>query len=470
MITMTLADVATAVGGRLTGGADPDATITGTVEYDSRKVGPGGLFVAIAGDRVDGHDFAPAAIADGAVAVLATREVDAPAIVVDDVLVGLGRLARAVVDRLDDLTVIGITGSSGKTSTKDVIARLCRVAGPTVATAGNFNNELGHPYTVCQATTDTRYLVLEMGARGLGHLSYLCEIAPVDVAVVLNVGTAHLEGFGSPEAIATAKSELPASLTAEGTAILNADDRAVAAMSEVTKGRVSYFGTGADADRTVHIDVSADHVTGVGDGTYSYWLHAGGATAQVELRLHGAHQVSNTLAAAAVAHHIGLSVDDIARELSSPLAVSPRRMDVSTRVDGVTLIDDSYNANPSSMAAALRALADVGEGRRTIAVLGYMAELGEIEKSAHEEIGRLAGRLGVEVVIVVGPEAQAIAVGARASGAETIEVEDQDAAIAVLATRLHPLDVVLVKASRYRTWDVADYLRDTPVSTEEART
>nr|WP_205862515.1 UDP-N-acetylmuramoyl-tripeptide--D-alanyl-D-alanine ligase [Planosporangium thailandense] len=455
---MTLAEIAEATGAELAG-ADPAARVTGSVEFDSRRVGPGGLFVAFAGEKVDGHDYGATAMAAGAVAVLGTRPVEGvPTLVVGDALDALGRLARAVRDRLPRLTVVGITGSSGKTTTKDLISQLLARLGEVVAPAGNFNNELGLPHTVLKATPDTRYLVLEMGARGVGHIRYLCDIARPDIGVEVNVGEAHLGEFGSVERIAAAKSELVASLSADGLAVLNADDARVRAMATVTPGRVLLAGEAADAD------LRAEDVVVDARGRASYQLVAGAERAAVRLAVTGRHQVGNTLLAAAVATSLGMSVSDAAAALSEAGLVSSRRMDVFDRADGVTVIDDSYNANPSSTAAALRALAELGRGRRTIAVLGYMAELGEYERAGHEEVGRLAAELGVDLLVAVGDQAAPILTGAEANanwGGKSVLVIDQDAAIAVLRDELRSGDVVLCKGSRYRTWDVVDALRET---------
>jgi UDP-N-acetylmuramoyl-tripeptide--D-alanyl-D-alanine ligase len=448
---MTLGEIASVTGGRLVG-ADPCATVTGTVEYDSRKIGPGGLFVAFRGEKSDGHDFAPAAVDAGAAAVLGTRDTGRPGIVVQEPLEALARLARAVVDRLPDLTVVGLTGSSGKTTTKDYIGQLLSRLGPTVAPAGSLNNELGHPYTVLRATPDTRFLVLEMGARGIGHIRHLAEVAPPRIGLVLNVGAAHIGEFGSVEATAKAKGELVEALPADGIAILNADDALVAAMAGRTTARVVRFGESAGADVRA-TDVSIDE-----RGCASYLL----AGRPVRLRVVGRHQVSNTLAAAAVALEAGMPRDRVAAVLGELGILSVRRMDVYDRPDGVTVIDDSYNANPSSTAAALRALAAIGRGRRTIAVLGYMAELGAFEREGHADVGRLAAELGVDRLIAVAANAGPIldgAAGVSGWNGEAIAAADQAAAIAALHADLRPGDVVLVKGSRYRTWDVADSLR-----------
>lgn len=458
MIPMSLAEIAAAVDGALVD-ADPAAVVTGSVEFDSRVVGAGGLFAAFAGQRVDGHDFAAAAVAGGAVAVLGTRPTVAPTIVVDDTLVALGRLARWVVDRLPHLTTVGITGSSGKTSTKDMVVGLLAGIGATVGPPGSFNNELGLPYTVLKADPATRFLVLEMGARGPGHITYLCGIAPPRIAVVVNVGVAHIGEFGSVDAIAAAKSELVAALSGDGVAVLNADDERVRAMAALAHGSgaaVVLAGEAVDADVRA-VDVSLDQ-----RGSASYTLCTPQGRAPVRLRVAGQHQVGNSLLAAAVAGAAGMPVADLAEALSRLVGVSTRRMDVFDRADGVTVIDDSYNANPSSTAAALRALVAVGDGRRRVAVLGYMAELGEQEQEGHRQVGRVAAELGVDRLVVVGEAAAPIRDGAVAVpnwGGESVVVSDQDAAVAWLRAALRPGDVVLVKGSRYRTWTVADTLR-----------
>jgi UDP-N-acetylmuramoyl-tripeptide--D-alanyl-D-alanine ligase len=436
MIEMTLAGIAAATGGTVAD-ADPGLVVSGPVEYDSRRVAAGGLFAAFAGDRMDGHDFAGAAVAAGAAAVLATRPVGVPAVVVADPLAALAALARAVLARLPDLTVVGITGSSGKTSTKDLVAQLLAGLGPTVAAAGSLNNELGVPATVLRADEKTRFLVLEMGARGLGHLAELCAIARPDIAVVVNVGPAHVGEFGSLAATARAKSELVAAVRPPGVAVLNADDPRVRAMAPAQGVAAVLAGQAPDA--TVRaVDVP------------------------VRLGLPGAHQVGNSLLAAAVARACGLPLAELGTALSDLRTVSDRRMDVYDRADGVTVIDDSYNANPASTAAALQAQVAVGPGRRRVAVLGYHAELGEAERAGHEEVGRLAAGLGVDLLVVVGANAAPIGAGATAVqrwGGEAVLVDDEDQAVAVLRAALRPDDVVLVKGSRYRTWKIADWLR-----------
>jgi len=462
MIELGIDEVAAATGGRLLG--DPGARVTGPVVIDSRLVVPGALFVALPGEHVDGHDFVAAATAAGASVVLVSREVDAPAaVVVDDVQAALGALARAVLERLraaGPLEVVGITGSVGKTTTKDLVGQLLAPEAPTVVPQGSFNNEIGLPLTVLEADASTRYLVCEMGASGLGHLAYLTDVAPPDVAVVLVVGSAHLGGFGGVEAVAQAKAELVAGLRPGGTAILNADDLRVAAMAAAAPGPVVTFGTVTGTDVRAQ-DVRTDRA-----GRASFTLVAGGTSTEVALQLVGEHHVTNALAAAAVALRLGLAPAVVAERLSAARATSPHRMQVTERPDGVTVIDDSYNANPDSMRAALRALAVVaGRERRSVAVLGEMLELGEESRERHDEVGRLAVRLNVRLTVVVGDGAWAIREGAMMEGSwgeEVVHVADVDAARAVLADEVRPGDVVLVKASHGTgLWRLADELART---------
>jgi UDP-N-acetylmuramoyl-tripeptide--D-alanyl-D-alanine ligase len=450
VITLTLAEVAAAVGGRLAGGADPAATVTGPVVADSRLVEPGGMFVALPGERTDGHAFAAVARAAGAVAVLAGRETDGPCVLVADPLTAVGDLARAVVARLRQLVVVGVTGSSGKTSTKDLLAALLGRLGPTVAPPGSFNNELGHPLTALRSGPDTRYLVTEMGARHPGNISYLCRITPPRVGLVLNVGAAHLGEFGSREVTARTKGELVEALPADGVAVLNLDDPLVAAMAERTSARVVGFGeSGSAVVRAT--DVELDTMA-----RPRFRLVTPAGEADVTLRLHGEHHVSNALAAAAVAVECGLPVAQVAEALGEAGADSRWRMEVSSGPGGILVVNDSYNANPDSMRAALRALAVMGRPvdggpRRTWAVLGEMLELGPTADAEHDEIGRLAVRLDISRVVAVGPGARMIHEGAGQEGSwgeESAWVPDIPAALDLLRRALRPGDVVLVKASR----------------------
>ncbi|WP_156723874.1 UDP-N-acetylmuramoyl-tripeptide--D-alanyl-D-alanine ligase [Streptomyces apocyni] len=445
MIALSLAEIASLVGGQPHDIPDTGRLVTGSVVIDSRRVEPDGLFAAFAGAQVDGHDYAERAIASGAAAVLATRPVGVPAIVVPDVTEALGALARAVVARLGT-TLVALTGSAGKTSTKDLIAQLLERKAPTVWTPGSLNNEIGLPITALCATEDTRHLVLEMGARGVGHIRYLTGLTPPSIGVVLNVGTAHIGEFGGREQIAEAKGELVESLPADGVAVLNADDPLVRAMATRTKARVLLFGEADDAD------VRAENVRLTEQGRPTFTLHTPSGCSAVTLRLYGEHHVSNALAAAAVAHELDMSVDEIAVALSEAGNLSRWRMEVTERPDGVTVVNDAYNANPESMRAALRALVAMGKGRRTWAVLGEMAELGDEALAEHDAVGRLAVRLNVSKLVAVGGrEASWLQLGAYNEGSwgeESVYVSDTQAAVDLLRGELRPGDVVLVKASR----------------------
>lgn len=452
MIALTLAEVAEAVGGRPPAGAD-DARVTGAVTIDSRSVAPGDLFVALPGERVDGHDFLGAAAAAGAVAALTTRDDDAlPCVVVDDPVAALGRLAAAVHARLvrSGLVTLGITGSSGKTSTKDLLGQVLATAGATVSPPGSFNNDIGLPLTVLSADASTRFLVLEMGARGVGHIARLCAVAAPRIGVVLNVGSAHLGEFGSPEGIARAKGELVEALPDDGTAVLNADDPRVIGMAPRTRARVLTTGReGGWGGGTA--DVRATGVVLDDAGRASFTLVAAGEEHPVALQVIGEHQVANALSAAGAALAAGMTPAAVAAALSAARVRSRWRMEVTRRPDGVTVVNDAYNANPESMRAALAALAGMA-GTRRIAVLGGMAELGPGAADEHERLGRDAVAAGIDLVVAVGPDAVGIATGARAAGARdgegSVHVPDRAAARELLSEVLVPGDVVLVKASR----------------------
>jgi UDP-N-acetylmuramoyl-tripeptide--D-alanyl-D-alanine ligase len=354
----------------------------------------------------------------------------------------LSRLAAEVARRLPGLEIVGLTGSSGKTSTKDLVAAVLTPLGATVAPPGSFNNELGHPWTVLRADRVTQHLVLELAARGLGHIAAQCAVAQPRIGVVLNVGSAHLGEFGSADAVAVAKGELVEALPPAargGVAVLNADDRRVAAMAGRTAARVVTFGQYSDTADVRAEDVELDEL-----GRARFRLVAPPGEAEVELRLVGAHQVSNALAAATVAVELGAELEQVADVLSDAQPASRWRMEVTQRPDGVTVINDAYNANPESMRAGLEALAAIaGSGRRSWAVLGGMAELGETSAAAHAGVGRLAARLGVRQLLSVG------SAGYQAGfGEESMVVPDVAAALEVLHDRLRPGDVVLVKASR----------------------
>ncbi len=450
MTPLTLADLAACTGGRVVDG-DPGTLVTGPAFLDTRTPEPGGLFVAFVGEHADGHDHARTAVEAGASAVLSTRPTGVPGVVVDDAQRALQDLARWHLDRVrrsGGLRVVAITGSQGKTSAKDMLARVLADAGPTVATYGSFNNELGLPLTVLRATDETRFLVLEMGARGVGHLAALCEIAAPDVSLVLNVGKAHLGEFGSQAAIARAKGEIVEALDpVTGTAVLNSDDPLVRAMAERTTAPVVTFGTSGEA--TVRLDgVRLDDL-----GRPSFELVHEGAFVPVALQLVGAHQATNAVAAAAVAVAVGLRVQQVAASLQEIRALSRWRMELAERADGLVVVNDAYNANPDSMRAALETLAAMGErsGRRTVAVLGEMRELGADAPAEHRAVGALAHRLGIDVVVVVGSGAAPIheaLLEARGDDGSTRRTETLDEAGTWVRENVAGPDLVLVKASR----------------------
>ncbi len=442
MIPMSLQQVATAVGGSLQD-CDPD-TVVQTVVTDSREAGPGALFIAVVGETHDGHDHVSDALASGAVAAMVSRAVTGPHVLVEDTVVAAGRLARAVIDASEVLQVVALTGSSGKTSTKDLLRVVLSTFGPTIAPQGSFNNELGLPRTVFEVTEQTRYLVAEMGARGIGHISYLCGIAPPDVSLFLNVGHAHLSEFGSQEGVAEAKSEILAALPANGVAVVNADDARVMATAHVAPGRVVSFGQSPSATvRISALDLEEGHpvVTLTHDGD----------SVQIRPLVYGEHQGFNIAAAVAAAVALDLDFTAAARSLEGARLDSRWRMEVDETPDGVTVINDAYNANPESMAAGLRSLAAMGRGRRTWAVLGEMRELGPTSAAEHDAIGRLCVRLNISRLIAVGPGAKPIHMGAAHEGSwgdESIAVPSVDDAIDLLRRDVAPGDVVLVKASR----------------------
>jgi UDP-N-acetylmuramoyl-tripeptide--D-alanyl-D-alanine ligase len=467
MITMTLAQIAAVTGGELAG--EGHAPVTGDVVTDSRAVRPGALFAAFDGEHVDGHDFVVGALDAGAAGALVSRAVPgtdpARTVLVDDVAAALGRLARHVLAELragrtpeDPLQVVAVTGSVGKTTTKDLLARLLAPLGEHIAPPGSFNNEIGLPLTVLRATGTTRTLVLEMGADHLGNLEYLTSVAPPDVAVVLAVGRAHLGEFGGIENVARAKSELVVGLAPGGTAVLNADDHRVAAMAGLAAGRVLTFGRSAGAD------VRAEQVRLDDAGRASFRLTAPQGAIDVGLALVGEHHVVNALAAAAVALDLGVPAETVVSVLAAAGAASPHRMDVRDRSDGVRVVDDSYNANPDSVRAGLRALVGLAAGRRSVAVLGEMLELGEYSADEHRAVGADAAALGIDVVVAVGGGTAALADGARAaagdgSSREIVQVPDVDAARTLLGERLRPGDVVLLKGSNGSgIWRLADAL------------
>jgi UDP-N-acetylmuramoyl-tripeptide--D-alanyl-D-alanine ligase len=447
VIALTLSEIASVVGGEVVGDAGGEAsavTVTGPVVLDGRQAAPGSLFVAFVGERVDGHEHAAQAGEAGAVAVLGSRPTVLPTVVVADTRRALQQLAAYVVARVrrsGNLVVVGITGSQGKTSTKDLLGAVLAHRAPTVATRGSFNNELGMPLTALRVEEDTRFLVLELGARGRGHIAELTELVPPDIAVVLNVGRAHLGEFGSRDAIAEAKGELVQALNG-GTAVLNAGDERVAAMARLTAGPVVTFG---DGDRG---DVRVERLRLDRLGRPSFVLATPQGSVDVTLRLVGSHQALNAAAATAAALAAGLTPQEIGDALSAVTSLSRWRMELRELPNGVVVLNDSYNANPDSMRAALDALASIGEApevRRTVAVLGVMLELGETSGSEHEAVGAYAADRGIDRVLVIGEDARGIH---DAGGSISTLVPDNDAAIAWLGENVGEGDAVLFKASR----------------------
>lgn len=453
MIALTLAEIAAAVGGDLrVAGDDTAATIVdGVVDTDSRTMSPGSIFVAKPGAETDGHRFVGAAVEAGAVLAIVEHIVDAPVsqIVVPDAVVALGDLAREVVARVrtgGDLRIVGVTGSNGKTTTKNFLARMLADEGETVAPVNSFNNEVGAPVTMLRITHGTRFLVSEFGAAAPGSIARLAGLVEPDVAVVLMVGMAHAGGFGGIEETAKAKAELVAAATPSGTAVLNIDDARVAAMQGLaeTRGmRVVRFGQNPAADVRAHdIQVTASGTSCV--------IEAGGERIPLRLRVLGAHHVTNALAAITAALVLGVTLADAVARLETVEIAERWRMQ-PLGSDRVRIINDAYNASPDSMAAALRTLAQItAPDERTVAVLGAMSELGESAGEEHDRIGLLAVRLNIQRIVVVGPEARRLylsAVGEGSWDSEAIHLPDQDAAFEYLRTELRDGDRVLVKSS-----------------------
>ncbi len=448
MIPLRLSEIARITGGEIhdaLGGSGADPLVDGPVVTDSREASAGSLYVARIGEAMDGHQFVAGARDLGAVAALTSHPVaDLPCVVVADVQAAFVSLASALIERNAHVVIIAITGSSGKTSTKDLLLSVLQGHGETVANVGSLNSEVGVPLTVCRITSTTAYLVLEMGARAIGHLDYLTRMAPPQIGVVLNVGTAHRGEFGSQEAIGTAKAELVQALPATGFAVLNADDPIVSAMAGQTRAHVIPVGESALAAVRA-VDITIDPT-----GRASFTLVTDQGSARVALGLYGEHHVGNAVAVAAVALVVGMTLQDVATALGEARPLSRWRMEVHERADGVTIINDAYNANPDSMRAALKTLAIIGKDRRTWAVLGEMRELGPGSITEHEALGRLAVRLNVSRVVAVGERTQPIHSGTQrlgSNGEGSTWVQDVDAAYELLQQELRPGDVVLIKSS-----------------------
>jgi UDP-N-acetylmuramoyl-tripeptide--D-alanyl-D-alanine ligase len=453
MIPTPLSHIADLLGGRLVVRRDdtPDTLVSGLVDTDSRLIEPGGVFVAKPGETTDGHLFVGTAVERGAVLALVERELDddVSQIVVSDVVAALGALASDVVARVrahGDLKIVGITGSNGKTTTKNLLARILEAEGETVAPRASFNNEVGAPLTMLRVTDATRYLVSEFGASAPGAIARLAGLVTPDIGVVLMVGMAHAGGFGGIESTFHAKSELVTATREGGLAVLNADDPRVAAMEPIARERgqdVRWFGRGERAQvRALDVEVSAS-------GTRAELL-VDGEPHTLTLRVLGEHHVMNALAALAAATALGVAAADaIARLETVEIAERWRMQPMGS--DRVRIINDAYNASPDSMAAALRTLAQItGPGERTVAVLGAMSELGEYADEEHDRVGLLAVRLRIQRIVVIGPEARRMYLEAIAQGSwdgEAVFFADADAAFAYLETELRDGDRVLVKSS-----------------------
>ena len=448
MIKLSLRDIADAVGGRLIG---PDLTVTGSVETDSRLVGAGSLFVCKPGEFDDGHNFAQAAIEAGAVALIVERELPAaaPQILVGDAVLALGRLAADVLRRVRAVTgikVIGITGSNGKTSTKNMLREILQQHGETIAPIESYNNEVGAPISILKVTPETKFLVVELGAGGLGSIEYLAKIARPDIGVLLKVGLAHVGEFGGIETTLKIKSELVRELGSAATFVYNCDDALVASTLNLTEARQVSFGTNPDAN--IQIEDSQISIS----GTKANIRFPDGTQLPLTLQILGEHQLMNGAAALAVAEVLGLDRNKSISALESMKLAERWRMQLTERADGVFVINDAYNASPDSMKAALQTLAQLGrQGHRTVAVLGEMAELGEFSAQEHDTIGRLAVRFNIDQVVVVGAGAKIIHMGASQEGSwdgESKFFESIDEALVALRGMLVPGDVVLVKSSK----------------------
>lgn len=447
MKALAVAAIADIAQGRLNGAARElgDQALARGFSVDSRSIEPGQVFVATAGERVDGHDFAVSALERGAIAVLSERDVPrVPCIIVDDCIAALGSIAAWYRREVLRATVIALTGSSGKTTTKDLIAGL--LDGEVVAARGSFNTEIGVPLTILEADAETDFLVLEMGMRGLGHIRYLADLADPDIALVLNVGTAHAGMLDSPADVAVAKGEIIEGLREGAIAVLNADDPQVVAMRVRTSAQIVWFGEGADSDIRA-LDVHLDE-----RGRPAFRLSVRDElSGMIQLPMYGEHFVSAALAATAIAHLTGVSVADIATRLAIARVDSRWRMEVQQTSNGVTVVNDAYNANPESVRAALKTLRSMAQGARTWAVLGEMRELGDLTVPEHDSIGRLAVRLDISRLVCVGPATKVMHLAASNEGSwgeESIWVPSPEAAMELLDAEVQPGDVVLVKASR----------------------
>ena len=449
MIALSLADLARIVSGEVQGPAPADQSVTGPVVVDSRLVTPGAVFIAMRGDSTDGHEFARAAVDAGAAIVIAEHVLDlqVPVIVVVDTLGALTDLARENVARVrarGTLRVVAVTGSNGKTTTKNMLRAILETRGPVVAPRGSFNNQVGAPLSMLDVNDDTRLLVVEMGASAAGDIARLVSIVVPDVAIVLKVGLAHAGGFGSIEETQKAKAELVTDLPAIAVAILNTDDFRVGAMAAMTNARVVTFGLSENADvRALDVATSTAGTT--------FTLVIDGDHHEVKLRLLGEHNVMNALASLAATREFGVEVESAITALEAMPRAERWRMELLHAPGDVTVINDAYNASPDSMSAALKTLAEITRGtHRAVAVLGEMAELGSVADEEHDRVGRLVVRLNIDKLIVVGHSARHIHNAAGLEGSwdgESVLVDSPEEAYDLLRDELRAGDVVLVKSS-----------------------
>lgn len=449
MIKLQLSEIAKIISGDLHG---EDTEVFGSVETDSRLVSSGALFVAKPGEETDGHNFLESSQKLGAVGAIVERlnlEIDLPQILVEDSVAALGLLAKEVLAKVrlaGNLKVIGITGSNGKTSTKNMLRTVLTEFGETIAPIESYNNEVGAPISILKISESTKFLVAELGAGGIGSIAYLAEITKPDIGVMLKVGLAHAGAFGGIEVTAQIKSELVRALKPDNTFIFNADDGQVVAMKALTEAKPVSFGTNHGAN------LFFDNVEMSIEGTSADLHFADGETKRLNLQILGEHQLMNATAAIAVTEELGLPRDKVISALSKMPLAERWRMQLTNRPDGVSLINDAYNASPDSMKAALQTLAHLGKsGRRTIAVLGEMAELGEFSRDAHDEIGRLVVRYNIDHLVVIGHGAKLIHMGAMFEGSwdgESVYFESSSEALTYIRGMLVSGDIVLVKSSK----------------------
>lgn len=450
MIALSLKEIAEVISANLIG--DDSISVTGSVETDSRLILPGALFVAKPGEVTDGHLFISSAIEKGAVAAIVEvkQSVDLPQLIVKDSVVALGLLAKYVVAKvkaLGQLKVIGVTGSNGKTTTKNMLREVLATAGETIAPEESFNNEVGAPYSMLRVTNETKFLVVELGAGGLGSVRYLAQMCKPDIGIELKVGLAHAGEFGGIEVTERIKSELVEELSASGIALLNLDDERVKRMSEKTKARTSSFGLSDQAD------YSAKNVNVSIEGTSFTLCTPDGSKSEVQLQILGEHHVYNALAALATAEILGVDRSKAIYALEQMKLAEKWRMELNVSASGLTVINDAYNASPDSMRAALQTLAHLGRqtGKKTVAVMGEMAELGEFAAHEHDAMGRIAVRLNLGQVVVVGKAAKLIHMGASQEGSwdgESQYFDEISDALGYLRGMLTGDEIVLVKSSK----------------------